>query len=222
MSGPKLGVLASGRGSNLAAILEASSQGELPGVALVLSDVPGCLALEKAQAAGVATLALDAKRFATRLAFEEELRSALGRAGVGLVCLAGYMKILGQPLLEGYAGRILNIHPSLLPAFPGLHAQRQALQRGVRVSGCTVHFVDAGTDTGPIVGQTAVPVLPRDTEETLSARILAQEHRLYPRAIRWVAEGRVRQEPGNPVAVWTGGQGGPPPGASLSSPDLEL
>ncbi len=204
MNGPKLGVLASGNGSNLGAILDACKRGELPEVALVLSDVPGCRALERASSAGVPSVALDLKSFAARLPFEEALLAQLRRAGVELVCLAGYMRLLGQPVLNAYAGRILNIHPSLLPAFPGLHAQRQALQRGVRLSGCTVHFVDAGMDTGPIVGQIAVPVLPEDSEETLSARILEQEHRLYPRAIRWVAEGRVRLEPGSPVAVWTG------------------
>jgi phosphoribosylglycinamide formyltransferase-1 len=217
VTGPKLGVLASGNGSNLGAILEATKRGELPEVALVLSDVPGCRALERAKAAGVATAALDPKSFAARLAFEESLLAQLRGAGVELVCLAGYMKILGKPVLEAFAGRILNIHPSLLPAFPGLHAQRQALARGVRLSGCTVHFVDAGTDTGPIVGQVAVPVLPRDTEETLSARILEQEHRLYPQAIRWVAEGRVRWEAGNPSAVWADS---PSAGGALPCPGL--
>jgi phosphoribosylglycinamide formyltransferase-1 len=219
VTGPKLGVLASGNGSNLGAILEAVKRGELPEVALVLSDVPGCHALERAKAAGVTAVALDFKSFAARLPFDQAVLAQLKHAGVELVCLAGYMKLLGQPVLEAYAGRILNIHPSLLPAFPGLHAQRQALQRGVRLSGCTVHFVDAGLDSGPIVGQVAVPVLPGDTEEALSARILEQEHRLYPRAIRWVAEGRVRAEPGSPVARWTG----PPDVAgssALASPAL--
>jgi phosphoribosylglycinamide formyltransferase-1 len=210
-----LGVLASGNGSNLAAILDASQRSELPPVALVLSNLPGCRALERAKAAGVPAVAKDPKSFPTRLAFDEALLAELRRAGVELVCLAGYMKILGAPVLEAYPGRVLNIHPSLLPAFPGLHAQRQALERGVRISGCTVHFVDAGTDTGPIVGQVAVPVLPGDTEEALAARILEQEHRLYPRAIRWVAEGQVRLEGGRAVVTnSTAGSG------NLSSPGL--
>ncbi|HUB06807.1 MAG TPA: phosphoribosylglycinamide formyltransferase [Myxococcales bacterium] len=217
----KLGVLASGRGSNLGAILTAARAGTIPEVALVLSNVPSSGALERARAAGVPSAALEPSGFPSRPAYEEALLARLRSAGVELVCLAGYMKILGRPVLDAYAGRVLNIHPSLLPAFPGLHAQRQAIAAGVRVSGCTVHFVDAGTDTGPIIGQVAVPVLPGDTEESLSARILEQEHRLYPEAIAWVAQGRVRCETsaGAQVAraLW---RDAPQAGGALPSPGL--
>ena len=137
-------------------------------------------------------LFLDPKGFSDRAAYEAALETGLEEHGVGLVCLAGFMRILSRAFIRRFAGRILNIHPSLLPAFPGLHPQRQALEHGVRVAGATVHFVDEGVDTGPIVLQASVPVLAGDTEESLAARILGEEHRLYPAAIRLFAEGRLR------------------------------
>jgi phosphoribosylglycinamide formyltransferase-1 len=187
-----LGVLASGRGSNLQAILEACARPELPArVAVVISDRERAPALEHARAAGVEAVWVNPKDFGDREAFDLALVHELHARGVGLVCHAGFMRILSPVYVRAFAGRALNVHPSLLPAFPGLHAQRQALDHGVRVSGATVHFIDEGVDTGPIVLQAAVPVDPSDTEETLSARILIQEHRLYPEAIRLFAEGRL-------------------------------
>ena len=188
-----VGVLASGRGSNLQAILEATRVPGFPArVAVVVSDREGAAALERAAAAGVPAVFLNPKDFGERAAWESALARALEDHGVGLVCLAGFMRILSPVFIRRFAGRILNVHPSLLPAFPGLHAPRQALEHGVRVAGATVHFVDEGVDTGPIVLQASVPVLPDDTEESLAARILVQEHRLYPTAVRLFAEGRLR------------------------------
>ena len=190
-----IGVLVSGRGSNLQAILEACARPGFPAhVAVVISDRERALALERARAAGVEALWINPKDFADREAFDRALVRELNARGVGLVCSAGFMRILSPVYVRAFAGRSLNIHPSLLPAFPGLHAQRQALDHGVKVAGATVHFVDEGMDSGPIVLQAAVPVEPDDTEETLSARILVQEHRLYPEAIRLFAEGRLRIE----------------------------
>jgi phosphoribosylglycinamide formyltransferase-1 len=194
-------VLVSGRGSNLKAILEAVSRGALPPVGLVLSNKPGCAALDLAEDAGAPTLALDPKRFDGREAYDQALVAELRRANVDLVCLAGFMRLLTPAALAAFPGRVLNIHPSLLPAFPGLHAQRQALESGVRLAGCTVHFVDAGVDTGAILAQAAVPVLPGDDEDALSARILAREHQVYPAAIGWVAAGLARLESGR--VVWS-------------------
>jgi phosphoribosylglycinamide formyltransferase 1 len=190
-----IGVLVSGRGSNLQAILEACARPGFPAhVAVVISDRERAVALERARAAGVEALWINPKDFADRESFDAELVRELSARGVGLVCNAGFMRILSAVYVRAFAGRSLNIHPSLLPAFPGLHAQRQALDHGARVAGATVHFVDEGMDSGPIVLQAAVPVEPGDTEETLSARILVQEHRLYPEAIRLFAEGRLRIE----------------------------
>ena len=189
-----LGVLASGRGSNLQAILDEIAAGHLAAaaVAVVVSDVADAFALERARSAGVPAFFVDPQGPGGKAAYEQRLAAVLREHGVGLVVLAGYMRVCGPVLLASFAGRILNIHPSLLPAFPGLHVQRRALEHGVRFSGCTVHFVDAGVDTGPIVAQAVVPVLDADTEETLAARILRQEHRLYPHAIRLFAQGRLR------------------------------
>lgn len=193
----RLGVLVSGSGSNLQALLDACAHADFPAeVAVVVSNKPEAYALRRAQAAGVATRVLEHKAFASREAFDEALLQTLRQERVDLVCLAGFMRLLGTAFIDAYAGRILNIHPSLLPAFPGLHAQRQALERGVKVAGCTVHFVDSGTDTGPIIAQAAVPVLDGDDEASLGARILVEEHRLYPLAVRLVAEGAVRLEGG--------------------------
>ncbi len=188
----RLGVLASGRGSNLQAILDACARPGFPArVVVVISDRERAQALERARAAGVEARFINPKDFADREAFDLALVREFTARQVGLVCLAGFMRILTPGLVRAYAGRIVNVHPSLLPAFPGLAAQRQALEHGVRVAGATVHFVDEGVDTGPIILQASVPVHPDDTEETLSARILLEEHRLYPEAIRLFAEGRL-------------------------------
>ncbi|HYO68906.1 MAG TPA: phosphoribosylglycinamide formyltransferase [Archangium sp.] len=196
MSGrTKLGVLVSGSGSNLQALLDACARPDFPAeVAVVVSNVPTAFALERAKKAGVATVVLEHKAFGSRADFEKALVEKLESAGVEWVCLAGFMRLLGADFLGRFAGKVLNIHPSLLPAFTGLHAQRQALERGVKVAGCTVHFVDPGMDTGPIIAQAVVPVLPGDDEAALSARILKEEHRLYPLAVKLVATGAVRLE----------------------------
>jgi len=186
-------VLASGRGSNLQALLDACARPAFPArVVVVISDRERSLALERARTAGVEALWMNPKDFTDRETFDLALVRELQARQVGLVCQAGYMRILSPVYIRAFAGRSLNIHPSLLPAFPGLHAQRQALEHGVKVAGATVHFADEGVDSGPIVLQAAVPVAPDDTEETLSARILAEEHRIYPEAIRLFAEGRLR------------------------------
>jgi len=187
-----IGVLASGRGSNLQAILDAIDQGRLKArVAVVISDNPRARALERARGRGIPAYFVDLGSHPDKESYEREIVALLQRYGVELVCLAGYMRIVGPAVLEAFPNRILNIHPTLLPAFPGLHAHRQVLNYGVRFSGCTVHFVDQGVDTGPIILQAVVPVLQDDTEETLAARVLAQEHRIYPEAIRLFAEGRL-------------------------------
>lgn len=197
MSELRIGVLGSGRGTNFQAILEACQRGEIPGqVVLVLSDVEGAPILERARRAGVMTGVIGPSRYRTRL--EEELETAVARqlmdAGVGLVALAGYMRVIKAPLLRAFPYRIMNVHPSLLPAFPGLRAWEQALQYGAKVTGATVHFVDEGLDSGPIILQSAVLVLPGDTAATLHARIQEVEHRIYPEAIRLFAQGRLRVE----------------------------
>jgi phosphoribosylglycinamide formyltransferase 1 len=188
----RVGVLASGRGSNLQALLDASAQPDYPAeVVVVISDRERAAALDRARAAGVEALFVNPKDFGDRESFDLALVRELTARRVGLVCHAGFMRILSAPYVRAFAGRAMNIHPSLLPAFPGLHAQRQALEHGAKVAGATVHFVDEGVDTGPIVLQASVPVHPDDTEESLSARILVEEHRLYPEAVRLFAEGRL-------------------------------
>jgi phosphoribosylglycinamide formyltransferase 1 len=187
-----LGVLASGRGSNLQAIIDAIDAGRCPArVAVVVSDRKDAPALDRARRAAIRGAHLDPRAFPDRAAFDEAVAGVLDEWGVELVCLAGYMRLLSPEFVRRYRGRILNVHPALLPTFPGLHAQRQALEHGVKVSGATVHFVDEGVDTGPIVLQSAVPVLEGETEASLTARILVEEHRLYPEAIRLYAEGRL-------------------------------
>ncbi len=189
----KLGVLVSGGGTNLQALLDACAAPDYPAqVALVLSNNPAAKALERAAKAGVPTAVVEHGRYAKRDAFEQALVEPLKARGVELVCLAGFMRLLGRDFLSAFPQRVLNIHPALLPSFPGLHAQRQALQHGVKVAGCTVHFVDEGTDSGPILAQATVAVQDADDEAALTARILEQEHRLYPHAVRLVAEGRVQ------------------------------
>jgi phosphoribosylglycinamide formyltransferase-1 len=188
----RIGVLVSGRGSNLQALLDAARAGALGGrVAVVVSNVEAAPALERARAAGVEASFRD-HRGRPRDAFDQELVSVLQAHEVDLVCLAGFMRRLSPVLLRAFPSRVLNIHPSLLPAFPGLHAQRQALEHGVKVSGATVHLVDEALDHGPIVSQEAVPVLESDSVESLAARILEAEHRIYPRAVRLLLEGRYR------------------------------
>jgi phosphoribosylglycinamide formyltransferase-1 len=189
----RVGVLASGRGSNLHAILQACARPGFPArVTVAISDREQAPALGLARAADVEALWIDPKDFADREAYDRALVRELERREVGLVCHAGWMRILSPGYVRTFTGRALNIHPSLLPAFPGLHPQRQALEHGAKVSGATVHFLDEGVDTGPIVLQAAVPVEPADTEETLAARILVEEHRLYPEAIRLFAERRLQ------------------------------
>ncbi|HEY0839132.1 MAG TPA: phosphoribosylglycinamide formyltransferase [Vulgatibacter sp.] len=190
-----LAVLASGSGTNLAALLDACAEGRIPArVSVVICNVPGARALDRAQTAGVAAVLLDHKSFPDRAAFEAAIDAELSARKVDLVVLAGFMRMLGAAFVARWAGRIVNVHPSLLPSFPGLAAPRQAIDAGVRISGCTVHVVDAGQDTGPILAQAAVPVFPDDTEELLRIRIQAQEHRLLPHAIKLIAEGKVRLE----------------------------
>ena len=187
-----IGVLVSGRGSNLQAIFDAIAAGTLPvRVGIVISDKANAYALERAKQAGVPHLVVERKAYLDKQSFERAIDAALREAAVELVVLAGFMRILGSEFVRAWSGRLMNIHPALLPSFPGLDAQAQALAYGAKISGCTVHFVDEGVDSGPVILQQAVPVLPADTEETLSERILAQEHRLYPEAIKLWAEGRL-------------------------------
>jgi len=198
VSAPKrVGILISGRGSNMVSLLEGMRSGEIPAEpGLVVSNRPGAPGLDKAASFGVPTAVVPQKEYRDRPREEHdrEVHARLAEAGVDVVCLAGYMRILSPWFVEQWAGRMLNIHPALLPAFPGLHGQRQALEHGVRIAGCTVHFVDAEVDHGPIVVQAAVPVLPGDDEDTLAARILEQEHRIYPLALRLLCEGRLSIE----------------------------
>ena len=188
----RVGVLASGRGSNLQALLDACARPDFPArIVVVLSDRERAQALDRARAGGVEALWVNPKDYADREAFDRALVQEFEARRVELACHAGFMRILSPVYMRAFTGRALNIHPSLLPAFPGLHAPRQAVEHGAKVSGATVHFADEGVDTGPIVLQAAVPVLPDDTEETLAARILVEEHRLFPEAVRLFAEGRL-------------------------------
>jgi phosphoribosylglycinamide formyltransferase-1 len=191
----RLGILASGRGSNFQSIVDAIETGRLNAQATVLIvDNPNAFARDRARKHGIEDLHLNPKESPSRDAYFERIRDELVSRHVDLVILAGFMRIVRSPLIAAFPNRIMNIHPALLPSFPGLHGQKQALDYGVRVSGCTVHFVDEGMDTGPIIIQAAVPVSPDDTEETLGARVLIEEHRIYPEAIRLYAEGRLSVE----------------------------
>ncbi len=197
MAGPRVAVLASGRGSNLGALLAAEAGGRLgASVALVVSDRADAAALDRARAAGRPAVAIDAGAPASRVSPDAERRllALFADHRIDLVALAGFMRIVGPAVLGAFPERVLNIHPSLLPAFPGLDAQRRAWEHGVRFAGCTAHLVTAGVDEGPIVLQAAVPVLPTDTAESLAERILVEEHRIYPIAVRLVAERRIRLE----------------------------
>jgi phosphoribosylglycinamide formyltransferase 1 len=192
---PRIGVLISGRGSNLQAIIDAIADGRLhASIAVVISNRADAAGLARAQAAGIETLVVTHKSFPDRAAYDAALASELKKRGVVLVCLAGFMRLLGATFIDAFPNAVLNIHPSLLPAFPGMDAQRRALEHGVKVAGVTVHFVTTDLDAGPIVLQAAVRVEDDDTAETLSARILEQEHRLYPQAIALVLKGEWRLE----------------------------
>jgi phosphoribosylglycinamide formyltransferase-1 len=218
----RIAVLASGGGTNLGALLEACAGSQIDGrVEVVLSNMPGAGALERARAAGVATEVVPSKGVHREL-HDAEVLARLSHHAPDLVCLAGYMRLLTPTFVSAYGPtsstrgcpRIMNIHPALLPSFPGLHAQRQALAYGARFSGCTVHFVDEGTDSGAVIVQAVVPVLESDTEEALAARILSEEHRIYPRAVQWFAQGRLALE-GRRVTV-RGSR--PPEPVALRSP----
>ncbi|MDR3351627.1 MAG: phosphoribosylglycinamide formyltransferase [Zoogloeaceae bacterium] len=186
-------ILISGRGSNMEALLRAERAGELPGaqIVAVLANTPEAKGLSIAAAAGIATQVVDHRAYSERSAFDAALLAAVQAHAPDLVVLAGFMRILPETFVQCFAGRLLNIHPSLLPAFPGLHTHRRALEEGVRIHGCTVHFVTPALDRGPIVIQAAVPVQDDDDEDRLAARVLAEEHRIYPLAVRWFVEGHV-------------------------------
>jgi phosphoribosylglycinamide formyltransferase-1 len=192
----KTGVLASGSGTNLQALIDAWKGGTLAPAELVVVgvNIASCGAIERAHKAGIETFVLSHKSFATREDFDRALVAELRSRDVELVVLAGFMRVLTGTFLDAFPLRVINIHPALLPAFPGVHAQKQALDCGVKLAGCTVHFVDKGTDTGPIIAQAAVPVLPGDDEDSLGKRILGEEHRLLPAVVRAVASGQVRVE----------------------------
>jgi phosphoribosylglycinamide formyltransferase-1 len=190
----KLGVLVSGRGSNLQAIIDNIEKGLLPAeIAVVISDQPDAYSLERARKHSIPAVPLSAKGYkGKREEYDALLVKELQKHQVELVCLAGFMRIITPTLIKAFPNRIMNIHPALLPAFPGLHVQKAALEHGVKFSGCTVHFVDEGMDTGPIIIQAVVPVLDNDTEDSLSERILTQEHKIYSRAIQLYAEDRLK------------------------------
>ncbi len=189
----RIAVLASGRGSNFQAMIDAVKGGRIPGrIIALLTDNPEAYAKVRAAIAGIPVMIIDYRAYPSRMEYEAALREVMHNSGADLFVLAGYMRILDPSTVQEFRGRVINIHPALLPAFPGLHAQRKALSHGVKVAGCTVHFVDEETDHGPIILQACVPVLEDDNEETLSERILLQEHRCLPEAVRLFCEGRLR------------------------------
>ena len=191
-----IAVLVSGRGSNLQSIIDNVESGYIQNakIKIVISDVADAYALERSKKHGINTAFIDPSRFASKREYEQEIISTLQVHDINLVLLAGYMRIVGSDLIETYKNKILNIHPALLPSFRGLHAQKQALNYGVKVAGCTVHFVDEDVDTGPIILQKCVPVLEDDTEDTLSDRILDQEHKIFPEAVKMFVEGKLKLE----------------------------
>ena len=190
-------ILISGRGSNMEALIAARDSGTLPvEIVAVISNRPDASGLETAERSGITAHYIDHRAFSERDAFDAALAECIDGFAPDLVVLAGFMRILGDPFVRHYAGRMMNIHPSLLPSFPGMHTHRRALDEGVRVHGCTVHFVTPALDHGPVIIQAAVPVLDSDDEATLAARVLGQEHRVYPQAVRWFAEDRLRVEHG--------------------------
>ena len=192
MSMLKIGVLASGRGSNFQSIIDEIESKRLHAeIALLITDNPSAFAIERAKKHGIDYLVMKPKEFSTKDEFFIKIAEELKKRHVELVVLAGFMRIVGKPLIDAFPNRIMNIHPALLPAFPGVHGQKHALEYGAKISGCTVHFVDEGMDTGPIIIQAAVPVHQDDSEESLSERILTFEHKIYPEAIRLFSEGRI-------------------------------
>tara|TARA_R110000772_G_scaffold41808_1_gene97528 strand:+ start:108890 stop:109543 length:654 start_codon:yes stop_codon:yes gene_type:complete len=204
MSRLKLAVIISGRGSNLQALIDATAAPAFPAeIILVLSNRPGALGLERAAKAGIPTRVIDHKEFADRAAFDAEMTAAMEAAGTELVCLAGFMRLLSDEFVDHWRDKMINIHPSLLPAFKGLDVQERVLARGARFAGCTVHYVRKEMDTGPIIVQAVVPVHPDDTPDSLAARVLEREHDIYPLAVRLIAEGRVAIDE-NDRAVITG------------------
>ncbi|MDX2009007.1 MAG: phosphoribosylglycinamide formyltransferase [Myxococcaceae bacterium] len=189
----RVGVLASGSGSNFQALVDALNvEGSPARVTALVCNVPGARVLDRAAKAGVEAVVIDHTRYTTRADYDAAVADALAQRATTLVCLAGYMRLVTPVFLSRFPGAVLNVHPALLPSFPGLHAPRQALTAGVAVTGCTVHFVDEGTDTGPIIAQACVPVLPGDDEAALTARIQKEEHRLFPAVVRALALGHVR------------------------------
>jgi phosphoribosylglycinamide formyltransferase-1 len=196
----RVGVLISGRGSNLVSLIEAARQPDYPAeIVLVISNIANAAGLARASEAGIRTCVIGHKSFASRESFDAALTETLKNAGVEIVCNAGFMRLHSAAFVREWSGRQLNIHPSLLPAFRGLHPQERALAAGVRVSGCTVHFVSEEMDAGPIIAQAVVPVMPGDSEDTLAARILGMEHQLYPLGLKLVASGQARMESGRVV-----------------------
>ncbi|AAM06885.1 phosphoribosylglycinamide formyltransferase [Methanosarcina acetivorans C2A] len=198
----KIAVLVSGRGSNLQAIIDSIEKGYIKNaaVSVVISNKADAYALERAEKHGISAVFLDPEG-RDRAGYDREILKILKQYDTDLLLLAGYFRLLGSEIIEAYRHRILNIHPSLLPAFKGLHAQKQAFEYGVKVAGCTVHFVDEGLDSGPIIIQKCVPVLPEDTEETLTARILEQEHIIYPEAVRLFVESKLKVEGRNVITL---------------------
>ena len=194
----KLAVLISGSGTNLQALIDACAEADYPAtISLIISNTKNAGGLARAERANIPSRVIRHADFAERSAFDDALTAALKAANVDLICLAGFMRVLGQPFVERWRDRVINIHPALLPAFKGLHTHRRALEAGVRIAGCTVHYVRAEVDVGPIIAQAAVAVLPGDNEESLGQRVLKQEHRLYPLAVELIARGQVRIEGGN-------------------------
>ncbi|TGC07392.1 phosphoribosylglycinamide formyltransferase [Methanolobus halotolerans] len=191
-----IAVLVSGRGSNLQSVIDSIESGDIQNAAIkvVISDIGDAYALERARNHRISTVFIDPSSFENKQAFEQEILRALKGHDIGLILLAGYMRIMGKEMIRTYRNRIINIHPALLPSFMGLHAQQQAFDYGVKVSGCTVHFVDEGMDTGPIILQKCVPVMEDDTAETLAARILEQEHKILPEAVKLFVEGKLKVE----------------------------
>jgi phosphoribosylglycinamide formyltransferase-1 len=200
MSRRRVAILISGRGSNMLSLIEAAQAADFPAdIALVLSNRPDAEGLMRAKDAGIATLAIDHKAFPDRESFDRALDAALNEHDIAFICLAGFMRVLTDWFVERWAGRMINIHPSLLPLYRGTQTHRRALEEGVLVHGCTVHFVVPELDAGPIIAQAVVPVVPGDTEESLAGRVIVQEHRLYPQALRMICDGTARLENGRVV-----------------------
>lgn len=210
----KIGVLISGRGSNLQSLIDAQTNGSLGAeIGVVISNVPDVQGLERAAAAGIPTTVINHKEFDGREPFEDALHAELSAQNVELVCLAGFMRLLTDTFVNKWTNRMINIHPSLLPSFKGLHTHERAIEAGVRFGGCTVHFVRAEMDAGPIIVQAAVPILSDDTPDTLAVRVLSEEHKIYPLAVRMISEGRV-EVVNNTAKIKDAGN----PGASMINP----